>query len=83
MKYTYKMVQVPPNIEVQAKNHKGSEAAIYLQNIVNAHAEEGWEFHRIDSIGVQMTAGCLAALFGKKTEVTRYYVISFRREIDD
>lgn len=82
MKYTYKMVQIPPNIEVQAKKHKGSEAANYLQNVVNAHAEEGWEFHRIDSIGVKTTAGCFAALFGHKASFDHYHVISFRRQAD-
>ncbi|WP_368928647.1 DUF4177 domain-containing protein [Alcaligenes faecalis] len=81
MSYTYKMVQVPPNITVDAKKHKGNEAAAYLQGVVNAHAEEGWEFHRIDSIGVQTTAGCLGALFGKKAEFSRYHVISFRKEV--
>lgn len=81
MKYTYKMVQIPPNVEVQAKKHKGSEAAVYLQNIVNEHAEEGWEFHRTDSIGVQQTAGCLAGLFGHKASFNTYYVISFRKEV--
>lgn len=81
MKYTYKMVQIPPNISVEARKHKGNEAAAYLQEVVNAHAEDGWEFQRIDSIGVQTTAGCLAALFGKKTEFSHYHVISFRREL--
>lgn len=73
------MVQVPPNVEVQAKEHKGNEAASYLQTVVNKHAKEGWEFYRVDTIGVAVKPGCFDALFGKKTEVSNYYVISFRR----
>lgn len=33
--YHYKMVQVPPNIQVQASKEKGNEAAVYLQSIAN------------------------------------------------
>lgn len=77
--YEYKMVQVPPNIEVQAKQHKGNEAAAYLQAVVDRHASDGWEFYRVDSIGVSVAPGCLDALMGKKAQLSSYYVISFRR----
>lgn len=77
--YVYKMVQVPPNIEVRASSHKGNEAALYLQTIANEYAEDGWEFYRIDSIGVQVQAGCFEALMGKKASNASYYVITFRK----
>jgi hypothetical protein len=77
--YQYKMVQVPPNIQIQAKQHKGNEAAAYLENIVNTHASEGWEFYRVDSIGVSVTPGCLAGLFGQKDAFNTYYVVCFRK----
>lgn len=81
MAYTYKMVQVPPNITVNAKQHKGSEAAAYLQGIVNEMAEQGWEFYRVDPIGVHVQPGCLAALLGQKEVATTYHVISFRKPV--
>ncbi|WP_250625923.1 hypothetical protein [Pinirhizobacter soli] len=65
--YEYHMVQVPPNISVSNKQ-QGNEAATYLQNVVNHYAQNGWEFFRIDQIGVQVRPGCLAALSGTKTE---------------
>ncbi len=77
--YQYKMVQVPPNIEVQAKTQKGNEAAAYLENIVNANARDGWEFYRVDPIGVNVQPGCLAGLLGQRTILTTYYVVSFRK----
>lgn len=77
--YIYKMVQVPPNIEVRAKEHRGNEAAVYLENVVNTYAEDGWEFYRIDTIGVSVKAGCLDALFGKKDVLSSFYVISLRK----
>ena len=67
--FEYKMVQIPPNIAVQMKAHKGNEAAAYLENVVNKYASEGWEFQRVDSIGVQVQPGCMDALSGKKAKI--------------
>lgn len=77
--YIYKMVQVPPNIEVQASKQRGNEAAAYLEQVVNEYAAGGWEFYRIDSIGVSVKAGCFGVLSGKKDSTASYYVISLRK----
>ncbi len=76
--YQYHMVQVPPNIHAQSGN-KGNEAASYLQNIANEKSAQGWEFYRVDTVGVVESPGCLAALLGAKQSVTDYFVITFRR----
>ncbi len=81
MAYQYKMVQVPPNIQIQAKNVKGNEAASYLESIVASTAKDGWEFYRVDAIGVQETPGCIAGLLGAKTVERVYYVVSFRKSV--
>lgn len=78
--YKYKMIQIPPNISVQMKAHKGNEAAAYLESVVNEYASQGWEFYRVDSIGVELQPGCFSALGGKKAESSVYYVITFRME---
>ena len=44
MAYEYKMIQVPPTIVVKEKEHRGQEAAYFLQAIVNEQAAQGWEF---------------------------------------
>lgn len=77
--YEYKMVQVPPNIEVKASKHKGNEAAVYLESIANQYAEQGWEFYRVDTVGVAVQVGCFDALAGKKATNSAYYVITFRK----
>jgi hypothetical protein len=77
--YQYKMIQVPPNIEVQAKQHKGNEAAAYLESVVNIHAKDGWEFFRVDAIGVNVKPGCIAGLLGQKDALSTYHVICFRK----
>ncbi|MFO5548663.1 DUF4177 domain-containing protein [Klebsiella pneumoniae] len=80
--YKYKMVQIPPNVIVNAKKvSKDSAAAVYLENVVNEMAEDGWEFQRIDSIGVQGQPGCGSLFGGKQIGPVNYYVITFRQEV--
>jgi hypothetical protein len=79
MPYEYRMVQVPPNISLRGAE-RGQEAAQYLQGVVNEQARQGWEFYRVDQIGVAVSPGCLLALIGQKTTYTQYYVVTFRRE---
>ena len=50
--FVYKMVQIPPNIEVAQGTAIGQKAAAYLERVVNDQARAGWEFYRIDPIGV-------------------------------
>jgi hypothetical protein len=82
---TYKMVQIPPNIAVQAKGLFGKApdpsqlAAQYLESVVNQMAGDGWEFLRVDTIGVKSSPGCLGGLFGYKETQELYYVMTFRK----
>ena len=75
--YDYLMVQVPPNIRVAKSS--GNDAAAYLQGIANQYASQGWEFYRVDTVGVVVAPGCLAALFGAKSSDLNYYVVTFRK----
>lgn len=78
--YTYKMIQVPPNISVKAKDNKAGMAAAYLQNVVNEQAADGWEFQRVDTIGIEEQPGCFG---GGKAQFFQYYVITFRKKVSD
>lgn len=75
--FEYKMVQIPPTIVI--REQKGSEAAAYLESLVNRHASEGWEFYRVDPIGVRVQPGCLGALMGVRAGEAMYYVVTFRK----
>lgn len=77
--HQYKMVQIPPGITL-SKAQRGNEAAAYLEGAVNEMASQGWEFMRVDAIGVEVQPGCLGALAGIKGGSTVYYVITFRRD---
>lgn len=75
--YKYKMVQVPPTITVNTKDNRSGIAAEYLENVVNEWASQGWDFHRVDVIGIDEKSG----IFGRKTDYSYCYVISFRKEL--
>jgi hypothetical protein len=83
MTWTYKMVQVPPTITVDARGERGTEAARYLEDLVNRQAERGWEFYRVDSIGVISEPGCLGFLTGHRRTDMTYHVVTFRRPFTD
>lgn len=77
MNFEYMMLQMPPNIEFTGGILKGNEAATYLQKIVNEQAAKGWEFYRVDVLGVRTSPGCLG---GGAPNLTQYYVVTFRRQ---
>lgn len=81
MQYKYKMIQAPPNISVNMRDAKGQEAAKYLEEVVSKYAQNGWEFYRVDSLGVTENPGCLAGLAGQKAVQYLVYVITFRKRI--
>ncbi len=75
------MVQIPPTIVVKQKEFQGNEAAYYLQSVANEHASQGWEFYRVDTVGVVTNPGCLASLLGAKQTLLEYYVVTFRKQV--
>jgi len=76
--YTYKMVQIAPSLVVKAGQQQGQEAAQHLETLVNQWATLGWEFYRVDTMGIYTPPGCL----GGQTTHTQYYVVTFRRLIE-
>ena len=50
-----------------------------LQNMINKGAQQGWEFYRIDKVGIHASAGCLASLLGAKDTFLDFDQVVFRR----
>ena len=48
--------------------------------MANQYTAQGWEFFRVDTVGVAVQPGCLAALLGQRQVVINYYVVTFRRQ---
>jgi hypothetical protein len=61
---------LPCNVTETAAFPRGHllDAARYLENVVNEHAERGWEFCRVNQIGVGVSPGCLNALLGVRAK---------------
>jgi uncharacterized protein len=70
------MGQIPPNISIAAKGlfkrapDPGQIAAKYLEATVTELALDGWDFQRVDAIGVKTSPGCIAGLFGARKQTT-------------
>ena|ERR1044072_4385615 len=77
--YEYQMVQIPSNFSMSANQMQGNEIASYVQEWANRLAASGWEFYRIDTMGVTASPGCLAGLFGAQQTYTQYSIMTFRR----
>lgn len=75
--YEFKMVQLPQTFVL--KQDTGKEIAAYLEKLAQEHSAQGWEFFRIDQVGVAVSPGCMGALTGAKQTMTYYNVVSFRK----
>jgi hypothetical protein len=50
-----------------------------LQGVINHYVQQGYEFYRIDKVGVQVTPGCMASLFGASVSSITFDQVIFRR----
>jgi hypothetical protein len=78
-RWCYKMVQVPQTIQLAEGTSMKGNAAAYLQELVDEYAAQGWEFYRVDPVGVFVAPGCLSALLGFTGVMRNYYVVTFRK----
>ena len=50
-----------------------------LQSLINGYSQQGWEFHSITKVDIEVTPGCLANLFGATTSHIAFDQVVFRR----
>jgi len=77
MKKQYKTVPGPKGISIKAG---GSVDFSPFEELINRHAVDGWVLHSMENVFVEEAPGCLAALFGKKSQVTNLYMFIFERD---
>jgi hypothetical protein len=75
--YEFKMVQLPQTFVL--KQDTGKEIAAHLEKLAKDMGVDGWEFFRVDSVGVQVQPGCMGALSGIRQSQAHYNVVTFRR----
>ncbi len=73
--FQYKVV---PFIGKVTSKQGANDVAKQLQNLINHHAEKGWEFHAISDVNIEVQPGCLAALFGASSQYIRFDQVVFR-----
>ena len=50
-----------------------------LQAAIDKNASEGWEFHSLAKVDIELRPGCLASLLGSKVTYMTYDQLIFRR----
>lgn len=80
--YSYKVVPFIGNLKKDVFTVENAQkVSDQLQQLINAHAQQGWEFYRIDAVQIQISPGCLAGLFGQRTSWITFDQVVFRQQV--
>jgi len=74
----YKCVPAPMGLVIGAKESE-DEAVRSFANLINKEANDGWNFHSMETISVTQKAGCLGALFGQGPQTTNFNMLVFSK----
>lgn len=74
--YQYKVV---PFIGQNKGSLSASDVANQLENVIQQHTSEGWEFCQLTDVNVEVQPGCIAGLLGAHTQYVRFDQLIFRR----
>ena len=77
---TYKVIHFTPTMKSGLLSAKGEAIENQLATIINEQASDGWEFVSYQTSHVEVSPGCLASLFGRKTDHTYYDIMIFAKE---
>lgn len=79
MMKTYRVVHFTPQLAAGVFSTKGEPVDLQVANAIKKEAAEGWEFVSYQTVHVLVNPGCLAALFGKKSDIVYYDVLILSR----
>jgi hypothetical protein len=71
---TYKVIAGPTNIKVNTG--KEQQAFDMFGNIINEQANNGWDYHSMETINVTTPAGCGSS----KPVISTYYMLIFCKD---
>ena len=77
MRYRYRVI---PFIGQSKGSVSPSDVASQLESVISEHAVDGWEFYQLSDVNIEVQPGCLAGLFGGKTQYLRFDQVIFRSE---
>lgn len=75
---SYQYLVVPFQGQIKAG---GTVAAVsaQLESVINQYSSQGWEFHTLNDVNIEVTPGCISGLFGAKAAYVLYDQVIFRR----
>jgi hypothetical protein len=71
--------KVVPFIGTMKANGSTQEVAAQLEAAINQNSTDGWEFHTLNDVSIEVRPGCLAGLFGAKTAYIQFDQLIFKR----
>ena len=74
--YVYKVVSFEGKLK---GNGAASEVSGQLESVINGLAGSGWELVTVADVGIEISPGCLAGLFGAGKSYSRFDQLVFRR----
>ena len=73
--------QVVPFIGRIRGSQSADEVGKQLQAVIDQYTGQGWEFHTLSNVNIEVRPGCLAGLFGASVSYVRFDQLIFRREV--
>jgi len=74
---------VKPFIGLIKGNQSAKDVSDQLQTMINGYAKKGWDFCSVSEVNIKISPGCLAALFGRGNEYTKFDQVVFRRPLTE
>lgn len=75
MTYQYKVV---PFIGRNRGRLSAEDVASQLGTLISQHVADGWEFHQLSDVNIEVRPGCIAGLFGASAQYVRFDQLIFR-----
>ena len=50
-----------------------------LQELINQHSNQGWEFYSVEKINIEIKPGCIAGLLGRTSNFVSFDQVIFRK----
>lgn len=76
----FKVVHFVPKLKGGIISAKGVPVEKQVEDVINQHTSEGWEFVSYQTAHVSIAPGCLASFIGRKEAFLYYDIMLFSRD---
>jgi hypothetical protein len=73
-----RLYKVVPFIGLSKGNLSATEVAHQLESTISQYASQGWDFHQLADVNIEIQPGCISGLFGAKVQYVRFDQLIFR-----